>query len=346
MVKRVFLILVVVVTVLFSANGFSAPAEVGMGDLYHAAKAEGKVVWQFIGPVNLVKSVAEAFQTKYPDIKISVFSYGATGIATRIITEASAEKLSMDVAMSFPNYFIPLLERNLLTKHDWTQIGVSKNNVLFDATSVAVQDVPYVWLYNTNLVSKGEVPKTWEDLLDLKWRGSKIAVRAAPSAFPSLFPAWKRDRQKVASYLDKLRRQEVVSSTRAAEVAARVASGECLVGGVPVEVAIDTIKKNAPVGVCPIGPAAAAPAVVGIPQKVLNPNAAKLFIAWLSGPEGRDAYRKAGLGFAAPCHASPVAQLLCEHGISFTPITSVEDVKEYAGDFGKMVVEKMGFLPE
>jgi len=345
MIKKLSFVLVVVITMLFSTDGFAAPTEVALKDLHNAAKAEGKVVWQYVGPANLVKSVADAFQMKYRDIKMSVFSFGATGISTRIITEASAGRLSTDVAMSFPNYFMPLLERNLLTKHDWTGVGVPKNNILFDGTSVATQDVPFVWLYNTNLVSKAEIPKSWDDLLDPKWKGGKIAVRAAPSAFPSLFPVWRKDRQKVASYLDKLRRQEVVSSARAAEVASRVASGECLIGAAPVEVTLDAMKGNAPIAVCPIGPIAAAPLVVAIPQKVSNPNAAKLFIAWLSGPEGREAYRKAGLGFAAPCNASPVAQLLCDNGLNFVPITSMEDVAEYAGDFSKMVVERMGFLP-
>ena len=85
---------------------------------------------------------------------------------------------------------------------------------------------------------------------------------------------------------------------------------------------------------------------MAIPQNVLHPNAAKLFIAWLISPEGREAYRKTGMGLAVPCDASGTAQLLCDNGIPYIRITSIEDITEFDGDFSKMVVEKMGFLPE
>ena len=344
--KKLSLILFAVVTILFSVNGLAAPSDTTVSDLYNAAKAEGKVTWQFLGPVNMVKPIADAFQAKYPDIKVSVFSYGATLIATRIITEASAKKLSLDIATAFPNYFIPLLERKLLTKHDWTKIGVSKGNILLDGTSVATQDTPYIWFYNKNLVSKAEVPKTWEDILDPRWKGGKITVRAAPSALAPLFPLWKKDKQRVADYLEKLRKQEVVAGKRGAEVASRVASGECPLGKVAAELVVNLIAGNAPVGVCPISPTAGSPVVAAIPQHVPHPNSAKLFIAWLSSPEGRAASKKAGMGVATPCDASSLAQLLCDNGITYEPITSIEDLTTFDGEFSKMVVEKMGFLPE
>ena len=345
MVKKLTSILVLLLTMLFSTNGFAAPSDASITDLYNAAKAEGKVTWQYLGAADLVKPIAEAFQTKYPDIKISVFSLGATQIATRIIAEASAKRLSLDVATAFPNYFMPLIERNLLLKYDWTKIGVAKNNILLDGTNVSMQDAPFVWVYNKNLVSKAEAPKSWEDVLAPRWKGGKIAIRSAPSAFASLFPEWKKDRQKVASYLDSLRRQEPVPGARAAEVASRVANGECLIGKVTIEVAISLIRENAPIAVCPIGPVAGPPIAVAIPQNVPHPNAAKLLIAWMNSPEGKAAYRKEGLGAATPCDASPTSQLLCENGISYIPITSIEDLTEYEGGFSKMVVERMGFLP-
>jgi iron(III) transport system substrate-binding protein len=346
MIKKLSLIFVVAITMLFLANGLAVPSEVTLTDLYNAAKAEGKVNLQYHGPVSIIKPIADAFQTKYPDIKISVFSYGATGIATRIIIEASTAKLSLDVATAKLNYFLPLVERNLLIKYDWTKIGVNKNDIHFDGTCISTEDVPNIWVYNKNLVSKADVPKNWEDLLEPKWKGGKISIRAAPTGLTSLFPAWKKDRQKVANYLDKLRRQEVVPGKRAAEVISRIATGECPIGKGPVPLILELIRGNAPVGVCGFGPTATSPSVVAIPQNVPHPNSAKLLVAWLKSPEGRAAYRKIGSGLATPCDASGVAQLLCDNGIQFTPISSIEDLTEFDGAFSKMVVERMGFLPE
>jgi len=38
--------------------------------------------------------------------------------------------------------------------------------------------------------------------------------------------------------------------------------------------------------------------------------------------------------------------MVAENGISFVPILSAEDIKEYLGPFSKTVMSAMGFMPE
>jgi iron(III) transport system substrate-binding protein len=341
--KFMCMAIITVLVMLFSTVGLAATDD--LKELYQAARAEGKLTWQYFGG-EAIKEVTDAFQAKYPDVKITVFNMAATAIATRIITEAAARKLSMDVISSYPNYNIPLLERKLLMKYDWTKLGVAKDHILLEGTNIWFGDTSYIWFYNKNLVSKADVPKTYEDLLDPKFKGDKISVRAAPSAFASLYPAWKNDKQKITGYFERLRQQQVVPGKRATEVASRVANGESFLGSAPIEIVAAMIKDNAPIAVAPITPVAGSPTVLAIPQDAPHPNAAKLLIAWLNSTDGKAALRKAGLGQASPCDVSVGAKLLCDNGITNIPITSSKDLIEFDTVFAKMVVEKMGFMPE
>jgi iron(III) transport system substrate-binding protein len=343
--KKLFLMVIVFLAIYgFSSVGLTAPEDV-IKDLHQAAQAEGKLTWQYLGAADTVKPVADAFNVRFPDVKLTVFSVAGTVIATRIITEATAKRLTMDVASSYPNYFVPLMERKLLMKADWAKLGVAKDRVLLEGTSVWFGDAPWVWFYNKNLVSKADVPKSWDDLLDPKWKGGKISVRAAPSAFTSLYPEWKNNKQKVANYFEKLKQQQVVGGNRATEVASRVATGEALLGCAVTEVVLPMIQDNAPIAVAPISPTAGPPIVIGIPVDAPHPNAAKLFVAWLNTADGKAAVKKAGLGLASPCDASVGAKLLCDNGIKYIPITSNKDLSELDDAFTKMVLDKMGFLP-
>jgi iron(III) transport system substrate-binding protein len=346
--KMIFFVIGITLVLLTINRTTSAAAasDQAMQALYQAAKAEGEVIWQFMGPVFLVKPVAAAFQAQYPDIKLRVFSYGAASIGTRIITEAGAGKVSLDVGTSFPYYFLPLMKRNLLVTEDWIKIGVPEDGILLDGASVTLYHSPNIWVYNKNKISEAEAPKTWEDVLDPKWKGGKISIRAAATPFAPLFPAWKKDGQKVAKYLEQLGKQEVIPGKRNSAVASRVASGECPIGTVPLEMLLGLLKKGAPLAVCPVSPTAASPVSLAVPKGAPHPNAAKFLIAWLYSPEGRKALQKGGRGPLTPCNASPSAQLLCDNSITYTPITSMEDLRQYDGPFSKMVVDTMAFLPK
>lgn len=346
MTQKLALIFILFTVALLLVSSHVAASEQALQALYKAAKAEGEVVWSYIGPVKLVKSTADAFRAQYPDIKLTVCSYGATGIDTRIIMEARAGKLSFDVATSFPYYFLSAMQRDLLVKYDWTKIGVSANEILLEGASVSLFHSPNIWVYNTNLVSEADAPKTQKDVLDPKWKGGKISIRAASTSFAYLFPEWKRDRQKVVGYLGQLRKQDVVPGKRNATVASRVASGECPIGTVPLEMLLGLLKKNAPLAVCPISPVAASPITVAIPKGAPHPNAAKFLIAWFYSPEGRKALQKGGRGPLTPCNASPGAKLLCDNSIKYIPITTMEDLRLYDGPFSKMAVDTMAFIPK
>jgi iron(III) transport system substrate-binding protein len=316
--------------------------------LYEAAKPEKEVVWQWATAITEVTPIIEAFRKKYPDIKLSTISIGAATIGTRIIVESSAKQLTVDVGTALATYILPVIERDLLARYNWAQmVDMDPKRILFDGRFISYADSPRVWVYNTKLVSKAEAPKTWENTLAPKWKGGKIAVRAAPSGFAWLFPAWKQDKKRVIDYLNRLAKQDVVPGTRDAEVANRIATGESPIGTISMVSVMPALKAGAPLALCPIGPTASDYDGFWIPKGAPHPNAAKFFLAWMASREGTKEFLKAERGGPSyPPEASPQAKLLADSGVGFVPIASPEDLREYLGPFSDTVMKIMQFIPK
>jgi iron(III) transport system substrate-binding protein len=347
MARKKLLVSIGLVVGLWAANSPAAVSEQALQELYKAAKAEGEVIFQIGGSVKSNQPIFDAFQKRYPAIKIKAFTFGNTEIPTRIITEARSGKISMDVCYPPMHRGVPLVQRDLLVTYDWTKTSDAvPEDIQLNGTFLVLYDHPPVWIYNKNLVSEKEAPKTWEDLLDPKWKGYKISVRTASSHFGGLFPLWRREREKVLNYLRQLRKQDFVPGSRGPEATSRVATGECPIGIAMIQSLHEIWEKGAPIGVCKISPSGNTPIGVVIPKGAPHPNAAKLLTSWLATQEGKVAIKRTGVGPAYPPEASATAKVLHEAGIEFTRIVSVEDLLEYSTKFDSQVAEALGFRPE
>ncbi|NQU70850.1 MAG: extracellular solute-binding protein, partial [Rhodospirillales bacterium] len=75
------------------------------------------------------------------------------------------------------------LERaKALTKFDWTTLGIDPA-LKASEFGVKSHDVSLAFVsYNTNLVKSSEAPKTWDDLLNPKWKG-RITMPRSPAVW-------------------------------------------------------------------------------------------------------------------------------------------------------------------
>lgn len=68
---------------------------------------------------------------------------------------------------------------------------------------------PFALGYNTKLVKKEEAPKTYEQLLDPRWKGKKLSIDdEAYGLLSGLIRAWGKE--KAVSYFKKLAAQDPV----------------------------------------------------------------------------------------------------------------------------------------
>jgi len=143
-----------------------------------AAKKEGKVVWYTSLALPSAEKVAKLFEAAYPGIKVEVHRTGSQRILQRVMQELQANLKLVDVIhTSDAGHFVLLKDKKLLMKY--TPPGVDPFPAGFkdrDGYYYGLRATVNVIAYNTKLVSTGEVPKGWKDLLDPKWKGKLVTA--------------------------------------------------------------------------------------------------------------------------------------------------------------------------
>ena len=142
-------------------------------ELYEKAKSEGEVtVW---GPVsNEVDWIPAEFGKRFPGIVVK--PNGDLQAATKIITEARAGRQTIDVWTTTIGNMLEVQKRGLLANVDWTPGRIKKDDIFFDGQGAATRNFVFTILYAKGKVEEKDLPNTWMDLLDLKWRGKLIAT--------------------------------------------------------------------------------------------------------------------------------------------------------------------------
>jgi iron(III) transport system substrate-binding protein len=231
--------------------------------------------------------VIEAFEQKY-GIRASLWRAGSEAVLNRVLQESRAGRFTVDVIetngpeleslhreqvlqrVTSPHH-ADLIEPAIRPHGEW--VGTRLN--------------VFVQAYNTNLVKKEDLPKTWEDLLDRKWNGklgiehedqdwlagtfAEIGQERAMTVFGGIVAANGMSVRKGHTLLTQL-----------------VASGE-----VPLALTVYNYKAEqlraagAPIDWFTIGNAIARPNGVAVARRAPHPHAALLFYDFELSEEGQ-----------------------------------------------------------
>jgi iron(III) transport system substrate-binding protein len=148
---------------------------------------------------------------------------------------------------------------------------------------------------NSELVPMGQEPKSWEDLLDPKWRGKMAWSSGTNTGGPGLvgmaLREWGED--KGMEFLRKLSQQQVASlPSSARQVLDQVIAGEYAIAPMSsVHHAMYSSDKGAPVRWRPINPAVVSLISASIASNAPHPNAAKLYYEFILSEEGQTIFR-------------------------------------------------------
>jgi len=291
-------------------------------ELYKAARAEGKVIWQLGTPVEDYKAVIDAFDKRFPGVKLEPIRAVGPAMISRLITESAAGNVSVDVAFANFLWIRPLLDRNLLVKEDWTAFkNLDRNTLLLDGRLLTQYSFSNVIIYNTNLVPPAKVPKKWEDLASPEWKG-QIAVPITQVGPSIAFEIWEES--KAVKFLEALGKQNLIVEGGANMTLPRVANGEVALADTIMSQVPSWKAKGLPFDVTPISPQWDSPFGVYSVKGAPHPKAAKLLMGWLVTPEGQDAMKRTGRGLNFPCSASEPAKIYCDKGIKLIAIDSLE----------------------
>lgn len=266
-----------------------------LDQLYAAAQQEGEIVWATTDTEERTTAIIGAFQAKYPGVNVSLITANSAELRERLFLEAQAGRITVDV--TDPGRDNRVIEEDLA--EDLTDIveelGVDPNFVYSDNRIWLKVGVPHAPICNTDRLSASEFPQSYEDLLDPSLDG-EIVVENRLKGFVYLtnLPEygdtrpglWEEDR--VAEYLSAVKANSLKAQRGNGVVGDLVASGEV---SCALEINLSSFQdlwsKGAPLDIVPVETISVEPVHHFVPKNSPNPNAAKLFAAFLMGPDGR-----------------------------------------------------------
>jgi ABC-type Fe3+ transport system substrate-binding protein len=274
------------------ATMVGAPASAADPALIAAAKKEGQVVWYTTQIVNqFVRPAAAAFEQKY-GIKVKYVRADSKGVTLRVLNEGTAGRVQADVFDGTAGV-APLKKQNLVAKFV-PESAARLNKQFVDPQGYWTATNLYVLSpsYNTNLVTKADAPKTFEDLLNPRWKGkiawNATATMSGAGGFVGLIVETMGE-QKGRAYLKKLAQQQIFPMhTSAREVLNHVIVGESALSlNIFNNHAVISAAKGAPVAWIPMQPVVGVLSVASLTRDAPHPNAGKLLIDFLVSPEGQ-----------------------------------------------------------
>lgn len=272
----------------------------GEAELLAKAKQEGSVVWYAI-PVPFNTRVIEAFEARYPGIKVVPVIAGGTQIVQRFKLERAKGYQSADCVSSGLTEAFPDLRRsghlarldNLAgwsSRPDWSR---DPSGRYFYYSSFHVG-----WMWNTTLLKESDLPASVRELTEPKWRG-RVALYDPTSAGVAL-PLYRwlvEERGLGLDWLKALRANEPYMAVNAAQLDEAVGTGRRWLALARDTEAFGAAKKGAPVAFkLPKEGSMLHLMPIAVNRDAPNPHAARLFVAWLLSDEAQTLLAKEGSG--------------------------------------------------
>ena len=291
--KRLSSWFVLVMTVaVWTSSSRAAPID----DLVKGAKQEGTI--EFYAPSTLTpqgaQALAAAFNKKYGlNVKLQ---YSPSGNMTRDIGKvvglgASGVPPEWDLLVVTDAHHATLWVKKMHQPFDYKSIGVDPKAIQYDNGAVSFANQFVLPAYNKKLVTEKDAPKTWEDLLNPKWKG-KIGVSSATHHMARL-AAGPWGEEKATNFVKALTKQDLILG-RLGEIYNRLLLGEIVIAASLADSEIKADKnKNAPVAHAEAVSPLISPAYdAGVPKNAAHPKVAYLMAAYLTTPDAQKIWEK------------------------------------------------------
>ena len=272
-----------------AAEPSKGPATVGEIAMYQGADRHDRLVAaaQKEGVLSVYHAypnltvVMAAFTKKY-GVRVNAWRAGSEAVLQRIVTEARGSRFEVDIVQNnAPEN--EALHREKLVQEVWSPY---LKDLMAQASPVHKEWVGItldVWIaaYNTNKIKKAELPKTYQDLLDPKWK-NRLGIEANDFAWFGSLVAAMGEQQGRKLFTDIVSTNGMSIRKGHSLLTTLVASGE-----VPLALTVyswnpEQLKqKGAPVEGFQLQPVLAQFSTLALLRKAPHPNAAALFYDYM-----------------------------------------------------------------
>ena len=300
---------------------------------YDAAKREGKLVIYGVGNPTLYNPVRDAFMARFPGIALEGVDQRGRESREKVVAEQQSRNYVVDVVISGFDTQSELLANNFIEPYQAAEIPQVIPELVtpggnFNPRTVSI----FTMTVNTNLVPPDQEPKTWQDVLDPKWRG-KLAMDDPRGSGPGGTIISGAEVLYGLDWSSKLAENKPFFATTDGPIWTWLARGEYAIflssnhtnaiaqrkAGAPVKL----LKPQDGVGITQINQS--------IIKNAPHPNAAKLWIEWSLSEEGQTILAEQGYATVRKGMkvAEPEASL---EGVKFLPRDDDPETFKILGD--------------
>ena len=262
--------------------------------LLEGARKEGSLLLYATTPIEYMRVIIAGFEKKY-GVKVNLWRSRSENVLQRIVSESRSSNPSFDVVECITPPMEALRKEGILQRvnapiHGELQAWALPPHHEWAATQLYL----FVQSYNTEKVKKEDLPKSYADLLDPKWKG-KLAMEASDHEwFSEVVKQMGEDkgqnfwRALVATNGLQLRTGHSLLNNL-------VGSGEVPIALTVYNTDPETVrKKGSPIDWFVIEPAIAIPNGVGVSRKAPHPHAAVLFYEYMLSEEAQQVLARIG----------------------------------------------------
>jgi iron(III) transport system substrate-binding protein len=270
------------------------PFEKRQAALAERAKVEKEVTFYSSLQASDSEPFTKAFNKRYPFIRVNTYRISGQKQVIRIQTEMNAGQHMVDVtngssAQAFAIKKIGALDPYHSPQREFFSTLHKDKEGYFTPTYMN----PVVLGYNTKLLKRAEVPRSYQELLDPKWKGQLILDTEEFPWFAVLMKHLGKD--KGLEYMRRLAKQDILMARGRTAQVQLILAGERSVGfALNSSSVIDFKTQGAPIDWTILDPYYAKPNMMMLARHAPHPHAAALLIDWTLSEEGQSMMAKLG----------------------------------------------------
>jgi iron(III) transport system substrate-binding protein len=258
------------------------------------AKEEKTLVYYSTTDIRDGTAMMHAFQKKYPFVEPKLFRLGSTQVVVKVLQEHRGGVHLFDVLSATSFQFYEIFKEDLFQKYDSPERRAFLDDFKDkDGYWVSAYHNASVMAYNTSLLKPAELPKSYDDLLDPRWKGKMLMDNRETEWYASMIQVLGRD--EAVKLMRGLAKQDLSFRNGRTLITQVLASGEAPLAVNNYDHLVQSAKKRgAPVESIPATPVISRVTPIALGKYAPHPNIGRLFIDFSLSEEGQKILRSFG----------------------------------------------------
>jgi iron(III) transport system substrate-binding protein len=266
------------------------PPEQRLKLLTEGARKEGVVYYHGATNINDMQDLLRGFRKNYPFVEVRYTRLGGPSVVNKVITEYRAGVFNTD-AVSMRGTLIPeLAGKNYIARYKSSEAPFLRQGFAdADGYVSGYYATGYALIYNVTRVKPNEVPRSYEDLLNPRWKGRPVMDKEEYDWLAGMIDVMGEG--KAVAFFKRLVDEQGLKFQRGHNLITQlVAAGEydLLVDGYAQQ-ALQFKQKLAPIDFVFLKPAVVKPpSVIAIGAKAPHPHSAALLVDYHLSKEAQE----------------------------------------------------------